>query len=99
MGRFVLKPHKSIVHMVLNRPISTIGFRPYLSEATPQSRPVEAWHMEKIAEAAPAQRAMSFSGMPKDSIISGRYGKTEVSAMGSAKRHIAGGEVSKHAAS
>jgi hypothetical protein len=56
--------------------------------------PVQAWHMEKMADTNPAQRAMSFSGTPKNSIISGRYGFTDVRAMGSAKRHIAGGEVS-----
>jgi hypothetical protein len=83
--------------MVLNSPTSITGLRPYLSDAAPQSNPVKAWHIEKIADAAPAQRAMSFSGTPKDSIISGRYGKTEVNAIGSAKRHIAGREVSDHA--
>jgi hypothetical protein len=67
MGKFVLNPHSSIVHMVLNSPTSIIGLRPYLSDAAPQSNPVKAWHIEKIADAAPAQRAMSFSGTSKDS--------------------------------
>jgi hypothetical protein len=72
-----------------------MGFRPYLSDAAPQSSPVQAWHMGNMADVTPAQRAMSFLGMPNDSIISGRYGKTEVSAIGSAKRHIADDEVSR----
>jgi hypothetical protein len=55
----------------------------------PQGMPVRAWQKEKVAEVKPAQRAMSFSGTPNDSIISGTYGKMEVRAMGSAKRHIA----------
>ena len=50
---------------------------------------VTAWAIEKMAEVMPAQRAMSFSATPKDSIISGMYGKTDVRAIGSAKRHIA----------
>jgi hypothetical protein len=48
-----------------------------------------------MAEVMPAQRAISFSGTPNHSIISGRYGKTEVKAIGSAKRHIAVLTVSK----
>jgi hypothetical protein len=84
-----------MVHMVLKSPSSIIGFRPYLSDAAPHKSPVNAWHIEKTADVMPAQRAMSFSGTPKDSIISGTYGNTEVSAIGSANRHIAGGEVSK----
>lgn len=89
MGRLVEKPQISIVIMVLNKPMSMMGFLPKRSDAAPHGIPVKAWLMEKMAEASPAQRAMSFSGTPKDSIISGMYGKTEVRAIGSAKRHIA----------
>jgi hypothetical protein len=95
MGKDVENPNRSIVHMVLNNPINRIGFLPNLSEAAPHMSPVQAWQTEKMAETAPAARAISFSGTPKDSIISGRYGKTEVRAIGSAKRHIAREAVSK----
>jgi hypothetical protein len=40
--------------------------------------------MEKVEPTRPAHLATLFSGMPKLLIISGRYGKTEVSANGSA---------------
>lgn len=89
MGRLVEKPHMSIMTMVLIRPINMIGFRPNLSDAAPHGMPVKPWQKENVADVRPAQRAISFSGMPKYSIISGRYGKTEVSAIGSANRHIA----------
>jgi hypothetical protein len=94
MGKLVDIPSISMEHMVLKSPRRMIGFRPYLSDAVPQISPVQAWQMGNMADVIPAQRAMSFLGMPNDSIISGRYGNTEVSAIGSAKRHIAGDEVS-----
>jgi hypothetical protein len=83
--------------MVLHSPSSIIGFRPYRSDKAPQNNPVKAWHMQNIADAIPAHRATSSTGTPKDSIISGRYGETDVRAIGSAKRHIAGREVSTFA--
>jgi hypothetical protein len=42
-----------------------------------------------MAEQMPAHFPILFSGMPKDFTNSGIYGKTEVLAIGSAKRHIA----------
>ena len=91
IGSDVEKPNNNMVIMVLPKPIRMIGFLPKRSEAAPQGIPVRACEMEKMAEVKPAQRAMSVSGTPKDSIISGMYGETEVKAMGSAKRHIAFG--------
>jgi hypothetical protein len=41
-----------------------------------------------MAEVRPAHFATSDWGTPTLSIISGRYGRYEVTAMGSAKRHI-----------
>lgn len=71
IGSDVEKPKSSIVNMVLMSPIRMIGFRPKRSEAAPQGMPVTACDMEKMAEVKPAQRAMSVSGTPNDSIISG----------------------------
>jgi len=72
MGSEVDNPHNNIVTIVFMRPIRIMGLRPKRSEAVPQAMPVSDWQSEKMAEVRPAQRAMSFSGMPKDSIISGR---------------------------
>jgi hypothetical protein len=47
-----------------------------------------------MADVIPAHFATSDSWIPKYSIISGRYGKIEVMAIGSATRHIA--ESSEH---
>ena len=94
MGRLVENPHINMVTMVLNKPSRIMGFLPKRSEAIPHGIPVKACEIEKTAEVRPAQRAMSFSGTPNDSIISGIYGKTLVRAMGSAKRHKASNQVS-----
>jgi hypothetical protein len=72
IGSDVENPHMSVVTMVLLRPTRTTVFRPYRSDAAPQGIPVRAWETEKMAEVRPAQRAISFSGTPKLSIISGR---------------------------
>jgi hypothetical protein len=72
MGKLVEKPQNSVVIMVLHNPSKMMGFLPNLSDAAPHGIPVKLWHMEKVAEVRPAQRAMSFCGMPKLSIISGR---------------------------
>jgi hypothetical protein len=72
MGKLVEKPQINIVTSVLHRPMRIMGFRPKRSEAAPQGMPVKPWHMEKMAEVRPAQRAMSSSGTPNHSIISGR---------------------------
>jgi hypothetical protein len=66
-----------------------IGFRPNRSEARPQGIAVQHWAIEKMADMIPAHFPTSLGGTPKDSIISGRYGKTLVKDMGSAKRHSA----------
>ena len=50
---------------------------------------VQHWAIEKIADMIPAHFPTSLGGTSKDSIISGRYGKTLVRDMGSAKRHSA----------
>lgn len=71
MGRFVEKPHSSEVHIVFMSPSNIIGLRPYLSDAAPHNMPVKACEMEKTDEEKPAQRAMSGTGTPNDSIISG----------------------------
>lgn len=89
IGSEVEKPNNSMVIIVLHKPIKMIGFLPKRSDAAPHGMPVRACEMENTAEVKPAQRAMSVSGTPKDSIISGMYGETDVKAMGSAKRHIA----------
>ena len=91
MGRLVENPQTSIMVIVLTRPSRIMGLRPKRSEAAPQAMLVKPWQMQKMAVVRPAHQAMLFTGTPKDSIISGRYGFTDVRAMGSAKRHIATG--------
>ncbi len=90
IGTLVEKPQTKLVIMVLVSPSNITGFLPNLSEARPQAMPVKHWENEKTADVIPAHFATSFLGTLKLSIISGRYGKTDVKATGSAKRHIAG---------
>jgi hypothetical protein len=86
----VLKPHIKLVIIVAVKPRRMAGLRPWVSENLPQATPKVAWLKEKTAAQIPAHLPTAFCGTPKLRIISGRYGKSEVLAMGSAKRHMAG---------
>lgn len=66
-----------------------VGFLPNRSDALPHGTAVQLWANEKTADVMPAHLATSFCSTPKLLIISGRYGKTEVKASGSAKRATA----------
>ena len=66
------KPKSKLEPMAHVRANIMMGFRPYLSDARPQGIAVRHWLAEKTAEVMPAHLATSFSGIPKDSIISGR---------------------------
>ena len=89
MGRLTEKPQRRLVNMVLKRHMRTAGFRPMRSESLPQRTPVTLWLREKTADVIPAHLAISLCSTPKYSIISGRYGKMDVIAMGSESRHSA----------
>jgi hypothetical protein len=89
-AKFVLKPHIKLVIIVAVKPRRMAGLRPWVSENLPQATPKVAWLKEKTAAQIPAHLPTAFCGTPKLRIISGRYGKSEVLAMGSAKRHMAG---------
>jgi hypothetical protein len=88
--RFVLKPHTKLVIIVAVKPRRIAGLRPCVSENLPQATPKVACEREKLAAQTPAHLPTEFCGTPKLRIISGRYGKSEVLEMGSAKRHTAG---------
>lgn len=75
--------------MVLTNPIRMMGFLPNLSDAVPHGTAVALCDIENMAPVMPAHRATSFFSMPKLAIISGRYGKTDVNASGSANRATA----------
>jgi hypothetical protein len=87
------KPNRMLDVIVHTRPVKMVGFRPYRSDARPHQIPVRDWDSEKMADVVPAHCAILSVGTLKDSIISGRYGKTEVRAIGSAKRHIAAANI------
>jgi hypothetical protein len=74
---------------VLVSPIRMAGFRPYRSEKRPHWIPMKACERANVAEQRPAHLPTSAWGIWKDSIISGRYGSSDVLAMGSANRHNA----------
>lgn len=61
-----------------------VGFRPIRSESMPQGTAVRLWAMLKTAPVRPAHCATFSRFTPKLRIISGRYGKTDVKARGSA---------------
>jgi hypothetical protein len=88
-GRDFERPKRTLVIMVQVRPINMTGFRPNRSEPRPHAMAVTHWLREKAADVRPAHFAIWSGGTLNDSIISGRYGKTDVKATGSAKRHIA----------
>lgn len=83
------KPKRMLDVMVQIKATRMVGFRPYRSDARPHQIPVRLWDNEKMADVVPAHWATLSVGTLNDSIISGRYGKTEVKAIGSANRHIA----------
>lgn len=72
VARLVLKPKSRLMSIVFTSPAISVIFLPYLSDALPQAMLVRHWQSENIAEVRPAHLAMSFSGTPKLSIISGR---------------------------
>lgn len=77
-------PHITKQTIVLNRPVNMTGFRPNLSDAFPHGTAAILCAIENTAPVRPAHLATSFFSTPKLCIISGRYGKTEVRAKGSA---------------
>lgn len=89
MGRLVDMPQMRKQIMVLARPQRIIGLRPNLSDALPHATAVKLCETEKMAPVKPAHLATSFFSTPKLAIISGRYGKTDVRASGSANRATA----------
>ena len=90
IGNEVEKPQSSVVTKVLKSERRIVGLRPKRSLACPQAMPVKHWARLNTLIASPAHLATEAEGTKKD-IISGRYGFTLVSAIGSAKRHIAKG--------
>lgn len=88
-ARFFDVPQSMKQNMTLIKPMRMTGFRPILSESRPQGTANMLCDTEKAEPTMPAHLATLFSGMPKLLIISGRYGKTEVSANGSANLTIA----------
>ena len=90
MERLVDMPQARKHTMVLSKPTKMMGFRPILSEALPHGTAVILCETENMAPVKPAHFATSFSSTPKLLIISGRYGKTEVNARGSANLAAAG---------
>ncbi len=87
-GNDLEKPQNKLVLTMASIPASMTGFLPKRSDARPQIIPVHAWLRENTADVMPAQSLTSPCGTPKLSIISGRYGKTDDKAIGSASRHI-----------
>jgi hypothetical protein len=83
-ARVVDMPHSMKHIMVVNRPMSMVVFLPMRSDAQPQKMAVELCDMEKVAPIRPAHFAISSFLIPKLWTISGRYGKTDVRARGSA---------------
>jgi hypothetical protein len=88
-SRVFEKPNRRLEVMVQTRPAKMVGLRPKRSAALPHRMPVSDCDSEKMADVVPAHWAILSVGTSNDSIISGRYGKTEVNAIGSAKRQIA----------
>lgn len=82
-------PQSRKQNMTFTRPSRIVGFRPILSERRPQIMADILCDTEKVLPTKPAHFATSFSGTPKLLIISGRYGKTDVRASGSANLTIA----------
>lgn len=84
MGRLDDTPHIRKRAIVDDNPVIMAGFLPNRSDARPHATAKTDWLREKTALVKPAHQAMSSSATPKLPIISGRYGKTEVIARGSA---------------
>lgn len=84
IARLDAVPHMMKQIMVETSPIKMVGLRPILSDSRPHGTAKRLCEMEKVEPTRPAHLATFTSGTPKLLIISGRYGKTEVSANGSA---------------
>lgn len=84
MARLDAVPHITKQIMVEVSPINMVGLRPILSDSRPHGTAKRLCETEKVEPTRPAHLATLFCGIPKLLIISGRYGKTEVSARGSA---------------
>lgn len=95
IGKLVETPQTKNRIMVVKSPVMIVGFRPKVSAAVPQETAVVLCATEKAADVRPAHFATSFCSTPKLRIISGRYGKTDVSAKGSANLAMAASEVSR----
>ena len=87
--KVVEKPNIRLVIIVQKSPARIVRFLPKRSEARPQTIAVRNWQNEKLPAQIPAHLPISSLFTPKLSIISGRYGKTDVYATGSAKRQRA----------
>lgn len=88
-------PQSKKQNMTFTRPMSIVGFRPILSLRRPQKIAHKLCETENVDPTNPAHFATFVSGTPKLLIISGRYGKTEVRASGSANLTMPGKVVSK----
>ena len=96
IGRLPDTPQSRLMIMVLNRPMRITGFRPMRSDSLPHGIAVRHCAKEKMAAAVPVQKPMSAGLTPSnEEIMAGKYGKTEVFAMGSANLTIAGDNISK----
>lgn len=82
--RLLEVPHSMKQNMTLIKPSRMVGFLPILSESRPQATANMLCDTEKVDPTMPAHFATLFSGIPKLLIMSGRYGKTDVRANGSA---------------
>jgi hypothetical protein len=84
MARLVDMPQTKKPIMVQKRPMRMMGFLPNLSDALPHATAVALWDKEKTDPVMPAHLATSVLSTPKLAIISGKYGNTDVRAIGSA---------------
>lgn len=88
-SREVEKPKRRLVLIMHVIAQSMTGFLPKRSDARPQAMAKRAWERENEADVTPTHLATSLlETLLKPSTISGRYGLTLESAIGSAKRHI-----------
>jgi hypothetical protein len=94
MGRLVDMPQTKKPTMVQKRPMRMIGFLPNLSDALPHATAVALCDKEKTEPVMPAHLATSVLSTPKLAIISGKYGNTDVRAIGSANLATAAQSVS-----
>lgn len=84
IARLDAVPHTIKPIIVEMSPIKMVGLRPILSDSRPHGTAKALCEIEKVEPTIPAYLATLLFAIPKLLIISGKYGKTEVSANGSA---------------